>query len=141
VYSGSNRTVPDYLPGYSLVGSELVSVTDSGKVVPVTSLNGKTVHAVAGIASPGNFFEFLRAHNIEVVQHKFADHASYTRSDLLFDDELPVVMTEKDMVKCSSFAIPNCWYVPVTAKLDDSVIAEFLTCIEHVFSMRQSNAD
>jgi len=141
VYSGNNRSVPDYLPGYSLAGSNFVSVNDSGNVVPVASFSGKTVHAVAGIASPQNFYESLRANSINVVQHEFPDHAAYKRSDLLFNDELPVVMTEKDMVKCSRFEIPNCWYVPVAALLDDSVIVEFLAHIERVFLTRQSDAD
>jgi len=34
-----------------------------------------------------------------------------------FADALPVLMTEKDAVKCSTFANPRLWYVPVTAQL------------------------
>lgn len=141
VYSGNNRTVPDKLPGYSLVGSNLVSVNDSANVVSIESFAGKRVHAVAGIASPANFFEFLRAKNIDVVPHGFADHAKYQHSDLLFNDDLPVVMTEKDKVKCSRFNKKNCWYIPVKAELDYSITEEFITHVERVFSMRKSNAD
>jgi len=58
------------------------------------------VHAVAGIASPANFYKFLEARGIEPIPHSFGDHAVFVESDLQFDDDLPVVMTEKDMVKC-----------------------------------------
>ena len=141
IYSGNNRTASENLPGYSLTGSNLVSLNDPNLVVPVASFSGRRVHAVAGIAAPAGFYDFLQAGNIDTVQHGFADHAAYKRDDLLFDDDLPVVMTEKDMVKCSRFTLPDCWYLPVTAQLDDSVVVEFKAHIERVFSMRKSNAD
>ena len=141
IYSGNNRNMSGDLPGYSLVGSNLVNVNDESDIAPIASFSGKRVHAVAGIASPAKFYDFLRAGSIDIVQHEFSDHATYQRSDLLFNDDLPIVMTEKDKVKCSGFGLQNCWYLPVTALLDDSVAAELLMHIERVFSMRQSNAD
>ena len=39
----------------------------------------------------------------------------WLREDLAFDDELPIVMTEKDAVKCMSFAQPGWWQVPASA--------------------------
>jgi tetraacyldisaccharide 4'-kinase len=37
--------------------------------------------------------------------------------DLDFGDDLPVLMTEKDAVKCAAFADARCWSVPVQAEL------------------------
>ena len=41
----------------------------------------------------------------------------FVAADLVFDDELPVLMTEKDAVKCEAFAPPHAWVVPVTAEV------------------------
>jgi tetraacyldisaccharide 4'-kinase len=39
-------------------------------------------------------------------------------ADISFADERPVLMTEKDAVKCRGIAGPHHWYVPVTASFD-----------------------
>jgi tetraacyldisaccharide 4'-kinase len=77
----------------------------------------KRVHAVAGIGHPARFFEALREQGIEVIEHSFADHHGYVAHDLQFGDELPVLMTEKDAVKCRGFARGNWWAVPVRTVL------------------------
>ena len=81
---------------------------------------GKTVHAIAGIGHPPRFFNMLRALDIQVIEHEFVDHASYEQSDLLFNDDLPVLMTEKDAVKCADFNLLNHWAVPVNAVVSKS---------------------
>lgn len=78
---------------------------------------GSRVHAVAGIGNPERFFQALRAQGYEVVGHAFPDHHDYVAADLDFGDALPVVMTEKDAVKCQSLALRQTWYVPVRAEL------------------------
>lgn len=71
------------------------------------------VHAVAGIGNPDQFFEMLESEKIRVIQHSFQDHARYQPSDLAFGDQHPVLMTEKDAVKCRAFADPRFWSVAV----------------------------
>jgi tetraacyldisaccharide 4'-kinase len=44
-----------------------------------------------------------------------------------FADALPVLMTEKDAVKCRAFANPRLWYVPVSAQLAPHDAQELLT--------------
>jgi len=80
---------------------------------------GQRVHAVAGIGHPARFFAGLRAAGLELIEHAFADHFAYTKADLDFGDDLSVLMTEKDAVKCVAFADARCWRVPVRAKLPD----------------------
>lgn len=75
------------------------------------------VHAIAGIGHPQRFFSMLQENGIEVIPHAFADHYVYQLDDLQFADELPVLMTEKDAVKCSQFALSRHWSVPVSAEL------------------------
>lgn len=83
---------------------------------------GSRVHAVAGIGNPGRFFDMLRRLGYEVVEHAFPDHHAYTAADIGFGDDLPVVMTEKDGVKCCAFAGPGTWVVPVRADLPTAFI-------------------
>ena len=75
------------------------------------------MHAVAGIGNPARFFALLRAHGLEICEHPFPDHHPLAAAQLRFGDEAPVLMTEKDAVKCASFADPRLWYVPVAAQL------------------------
>ncbi|MEA5666570.1 tetraacyldisaccharide 4'-kinase [Stenotrophomonas sp. MH1] len=90
---------------------------NGGRDQPLQAFAGQRVHAVAGIANPQRFFQMLRARGIGVVPHAFADHHRYQAGDLSFGSELPVLMTEKDAVKCQRFA--NRWHyaVPLQAEL------------------------
>ena len=83
----------------------------------VASLAGEPIHAVAGIGNPLRFFSQLRGLGLRVIEHPFPDHYRYRPADLDFGDDLPVLMTEKDAVKCQRFARPNHWYLPVNAEL------------------------
>jgi len=81
----------------------------------LASFSGARVHAVAGIGNPQRFFQQLRAQGIEVLEHPFPDHHAFSAAELDFGDRLPVLMTEKDAVKCTQFADARLWYVPVAA--------------------------
>lgn len=83
------------------------------------------VHAVAGIGNPERFFQFLQSHDLHVVKHAFNDHHAYIKDELNFDDDLPVLMTEKDAVKCRHLVdSENFWVVSVKAELPDSFCTE-----------------
>ena len=84
------------------------------------SFAGQRVHAVAGIGNPERFFAMLRAHGIAVVPHAFADHHHYVAADFEFGSDLPVLMTEKDAVKCAAFADERVLRVPVRAELPEA---------------------
>lgn len=90
----------------------------SAKPIDLGRFVGRRVHAVAGIGHPSRFFDMLTARGIEVISHPFPDHHAYTAGDVSFDDELPVLMTEKDAVKCRAFAGLQHHAVPVSASID-----------------------
>ena len=75
------------------------------------------VHALAAIGNPRRFFRMLENHGLRVIPHALPDHHRLTREDLEFGDSLPVLMTEKDAVKCERFADQRHWFVPVEAVL------------------------
>jgi tetraacyldisaccharide 4'-kinase len=77
------------------------------------------VHALAAIGNPQRFFRMLEAYRLRVIPHALPDHHRLTREDLEFGDSLPVLMTEKDAVKCERFADQRHWFVPVEAVLGE----------------------
>jgi len=86
----------------------------------LASFAGQRVHAVAGIGDPERFFSMLRELGIAVVPHAFADHHRYSASDFEFGSRLPVLMTEKDAVKCAAFVADSYFSVPVRAELPEA---------------------
>lgn len=81
----------------------------------------KHVHAVAGIGNPERFFNSLRELGFTLITHEFPDHHHFTEADLQFGDNLPVIMTEKDAVKCRALHLDaGYWYLRVSAGLPAS---------------------
>ncbi len=108
------------IQGYKmeLLGDNLVCIANAHDVRTLKSFAGQKVHAVAGIGDPQRFFLQLARFGLKVVPHPFPDHHAFVAADLDFGDPAPVVMTEKDAVKCKRFAKPNHWVFPVSASLD-----------------------
>jgi tetraacyldisaccharide 4'-kinase len=103
-----------------LEGGVAVNMRDPSRVAPLADFAGRPAHAVAGIGNPARFFSSLSAQGIAVHGHPFADHHAFTRDDFTFADGCPVLMTDKDAVKCRAFARENWWRVPVRAVLPES---------------------
>jgi len=93
----------------------LHNLREKRNVMELNAFADKKVHAIAGIGNPRRFFTQLRSLGINPIEHAFADHYAYAPADIDFKDGLPVVMTEKDAVKCRRFARDNHWYIPVSA--------------------------
>ena len=100
--------------------SDAVVAMRGARTAPLSAFAGQRVHAVAGIGDPERFFAMLRGQGIAVVPHAFADHHAYRAEDLAFGSDLPVLMTEKDAVKCAAFADARTWCVPVRAALPEA---------------------
>ncbi|WP_110950841.1 tetraacyldisaccharide 4'-kinase [Pseudomonas bohemica] len=114
LYNGAGADRED---GYAfqLQPSALVNLR-SGERQPVDYFSpGQALHAVAGIGNPQRFFNTLEGLHWRPVPHAFADHAEFSAEALAFTPALPLVMTEKDAVKCTAFAAPDWWYLAVEA--------------------------
>jgi tetraacyldisaccharide 4'-kinase len=103
-----------------LVGAIAQRVTAADVTRPLASFSQTDVHAVAAIGNPAQFFNALRAQDLHLILHAFQDHYLYKQSDFDFGDSLPIIMTEKDAVKCTSFADERFWYLPVIAEVDEN---------------------
>jgi tetraacyldisaccharide 4'-kinase len=101
----------------------LVNLASAQQVELTYFPSGQAMHALAGIGNPQRFFNTLEGLNWRPVAHAFADHAHYTAQLLNFEPSLPLLMTEKDAVKCRAFARPDWWYLAVDAQLSPDFVS------------------
>jgi tetraacyldisaccharide 4'-kinase len=124
LYNGASSD-PQEGYGFTLRPRTLVNLR-SGQQFPLSHFPaGQALHAVAGIGNPQRFFNTLEGLHWRPVAHAFADHAPYSAELLSFSPELPVLMTEKDAVKCRAFAADDWWYLAVDAEPSAAFVAWF----------------
>jgi len=83
-------------------------------------------YAVVGIGFPQRFYSTLDSMGIHQFQcHEFPDHYDYEITDLQFEDNNPIITTEKDAVKLSDRHGENVWVLPVCAIIEPD-LAEFV---------------
>lgn len=114
-----------------LHGSVLHNLREPSQRLALAELAGRRVHAVAGIGRPQRFFAQLSAAGIEVLAHPFPDHHDFRAEDLVFGDDLPILMTAKDGVKCRAFASAQCWELPVRAHIDSGAAERILETLDN----------
>ncbi|MGL4578874.1 MAG: tetraacyldisaccharide 4'-kinase, partial [Shewanella sp.] len=100
------------------------------------------VVAMAGIGNPQRFFDSLQSQGYRVAySHGFDDHQAYDKKQL---GDLakghPLLMTEKDAVKCRDFAQENWWYLAVNAKLSPQFDEQLLYRLHEVVAAKQGNS-
>lgn len=104
-------------------------VSGGASLRSLASFRSTKVHAVAAIGNPQRFFDMLRAAGITIDEHPMPDHHPFKASDLKFNDDLPILMTEKDAVKCAAFADERCWFVPVTAEFSEAQARQLIDLV------------
>jgi tetraacyldisaccharide 4'-kinase len=111
-----------------LLANKIINIMNPSIQSSIVDYRGKTVHAVAAIGHPERFFSSLENHGLIPIPQAFPDHYFYKASDLQFADALPIIMTEKDAVKCMAFNNERLWYLPIDAELSSEFIEQF--CIK-----------
>lgn len=101
----------------------------NGEIRPLASFRGQKLHAVAAVGNPQRYFKQLQQAGLTITAHEFPDHHAYTAQELDFNDQFPILMTEKDAVKCQTFAREQFWYLPIKAELDSAFATELLTLL------------
>jgi tetraacyldisaccharide 4'-kinase len=96
--------------------TEVVALADGART-SLSAWSGRTVHALAGIGHPERFFATLCAAGLRVIVHPRPDHAPLAAADLAFGDGVPVLMTEKDAVKCRGYPADGLAYLEVAARI------------------------
>ncbi|MBD3648712.1 MAG: tetraacyldisaccharide 4'-kinase [Pseudomonadales bacterium] len=113
----------------TLVPNRFVHI-ENDETVGVKDIQSDRVHAVAGIGNPDRFFATLRDLGYEVIEHRFEDHHGFALADLKFEDTLPVIMTEKDAVKCRplnpGLIHDNFWYLEMNVSMPPAFVTTLL---------------
>lgn len=97
------------------------------------------VHAIAGIGHPAAFFGALQEAGLAVDTRALPDHAQLTREDIRFADDAPVLMTEKDAVKCRAIADERHWAVRLETRISESDAALVSSLIDDALHSRHEN--
>jgi len=124
--------------GMQLDPQRFCRLTDSAMCAGTEVFAGRPVHAVAGIGNPQRFFATLRDLGLEVVPHAFPDHHGFGPQDLQFGDDMPVIVTEKDAVKCRRFGRPHHWVLAVAARPDPRLATEILKLLKERFGGQET---
>ena len=103
---------------FRVYGDQAWPVNGKGSARPLSDFSGRRVAAVAGIGNPERFFRMLESIGVKISRHVFPDHHPFRPEDLTSLVGIPVLMTEKDAVKCEGFAGEDVWFVPADAHFD-----------------------
>jgi len=114
---------------FGLVATEVCRLNGSLSR-PIERFANTTVHAVAAIGNPARFFDMLRGHGLQVIEHALPDHAVIGTASLQFNDDFDILMTEKDAVKIGVKAGDRFWYVPVELAMDPVLAGPWLEQID-----------
>jgi len=96
------------------------------------SFRSGPVHAVAGIGNPEGFFTALEAAGLQVIRHPLPDHQGIQRKEIDFADGAPVLMTQKDAVKCRPFADARHWEVGLDLEVSPTDAESVAALIEGI---------
>ena len=102
----------------TLAATDVTNIKTGEQVSLTNFINDQqAVNAAAGIGDPQRFFDTLTTLGFNLAQQQgFVDHKDFILDDFnQFKTDLPLLMTEKDAVKCQTFAPSHWWYLPVTA--------------------------
>ena len=95
----------------NLVTQESIDINDWSK--------DNIVYGIAGIGNPSSFFSLLRSLDFQVIEKVFPDHHEFIDTDFFEMNDLPVVMTEKDAIKCKFLKNSNCWYLKIEPVINE----------------------
>ena len=118
------------------IGLTKLRAVSSDAPRPLASLRGQQVHVVTGIGNPLAFLQSLRALDVRIDARLLRDHAELTVDDIEFGDALPVLMTEKDAVKCRRFAGARHWAVGAEVLLENADRQRLLQCVQQCLQPR-----
>lgn len=112
------------------IGKTLINLHNNKLERNLEEFRKQKVHAIAAIGNPEKFYNTLKNAKLEFETHFFPDHHAFKKEDMAFADNEPILMTEKDAVKCQRFATDRMWYLPIEATLSNTFEMQLLNKIE-----------
>ncbi|MEX0963798.1 MAG: tetraacyldisaccharide 4'-kinase [Pseudohongiellaceae bacterium] len=99
---------------------------------------GNTLQAVSALGNPQRFYDLLERLPYQLKSFSFPDHHIFTAEDFEQQgivEHQPVVMTEKDAVKCRTFAKNNFWYLSVEVNLESQFVERLIADLRKVSTL------
>lgn len=106
-----------------LEATDFYQLNDNHLKCSASAFTQQKILAIAGIGNPNRFFQQLRDFGLHFETQAYPDHHTFQPKDFEQIKADIVLMTEKDAVKCKSFAKPNYWVLPVSAVIEDGLMA------------------
>ena len=113
--------------GYYLVSGDIYALENPNKTLSIESID--SVHLVSGIGNPARFQKSVEALGLNLLSTKwYPDHHNFALDNFneyqaLEQGEI-ILITEKDAVKCKSLGVKNCYVLPISAKLSDTLVSK-----------------
>ena len=117
----------------SVSNSVVNSVSKESK--NIEDFTSKKIHLVTGIASMEMIIENLISYKIQCIPHKYDDHHMYDGSEVIFDDNHPVFITQKDYVKLSDINNKNIWIIDHKVKPNELLITKLNSDLNHLLNI------
>ena len=117
----------------SVSNSVINSVSKESK--NIEDFTSKKIHLVTGIASMEMIIENLISYKIQCIPHKYNDHHIYDGSEVIFDDNHPVFITQKDYVKLSDINNKNIWIIDHKVKPNELLITKLNSDLNNLLNI------
>jgi len=127
-----NALVTPPLVEMQLKAASFYNLLNRQSVLAPADFAGKSITAIAGIGNPDRFFNQLSAMGLNFKRKAYNDHYQYCAQDFASLETDIVIMTEKDAVKCASFAQSNFWVLPVSAEIDVQLMTVILNKLDRL---------
>jgi tetraacyldisaccharide 4'-kinase len=109
-----------------LVPGDAYRLDDPATTRPLDGFRGRRITAAAGIGNPERFFAMLRGVGLSFHRMPLDDHYRYRTNPFDKRNSEAILVTEKDAVKCGRFAESRLWAVPISARIDATLVDAIL---------------
>lgn len=110
-------------PAIQSVNNKVLNSSTS-EIINLTEFSGKEIHFVSGIANTMTIELALTNNNILYKTHIYPDHHEYRGEEIIFQDDLPVFITEKDYVKLKKNKNKDLWVMQLEIKPNKEFISK-----------------
>ena len=117
---------------YEFKPGEIYQLNKPSQKAKLSDFRSQKLHAMAGIANPDSFFKMLSAQGLAIIKRYLPDHHQLKPEDFEFEDDFPILITEKDAVKCTDFALDNVWVVSMEIEMNAQAETAFKDLIDRV---------
>lgn len=121
------------------VDAALITAPDMRAILGVSK---ETAIAAAGLGNPAKFFKTLLEAGINALPYPLPDHQAIKETWLVSQTSKPIIMTEKDAVKCGGYsqrAIKNCWVTVGEVAIDERFSTELLDRLNTLLKRKLNN--